>query len=253
MPTGLVPIHRLMCEMSPGDAVRILRSAGQIGLWDADGGAVPVTVTDQIGRELIGTAPRFTVSGGQLLSTRLLTSDGDPHTVRLVVEEAAYESPELARVRLAIESVELDPRHRRAPRLRSGGTAWLTALNCQEVVDGDRVDGTIVDVSASGVAFSSNRVLRRGDCLEFHGRFFSETVDGEVRVASLRQAAVPDRTIYGCEFIAMDDETREQVDRIVSGERRTSVDLSAIQALVQAHRSADAARETGRRRRFLRG
>lgn len=240
-----------MHDMSPDDAARILRSAGQIGLWDADGGAVPVTVTGELRHGLTGTAPRFVVSGGQVLTTRVLASDGDPYTVSVIVEHAAYESQELASVQLAVRSVELDPRHRRSPRLRTGGTAWLIALNCRDVVDGDRVDGAIVDVSSSGVAFGTSRVLRRGDYLQFHGRFFAETVEGEVRVASLRRAAVPDRTIYGCEFIAMDDMSRARLERVLSGERRQSVDLTAIQELVEAHRSEQSA-GSGRRRRFRR-
>jgi len=241
-----------MHEMSPDDAVRILRSAGQIGLWDADGGAVPVTITGELRHGLTGTAPRFAVAGGLVLTTRVLASNGDPHTVTLLVEHAAYESQELASVQLSVRSVDLDPRHRRSPRLRIGGTAWLVALNCRDVVDGDRVDGAIVDVSSSGVAFSTSRLLRRGDYLQFHGRFFAETVVGEVRVASLRRAAVPDRTIYGCEFIAIDDASRERLRRLLSGERRESVDLTAIHELVHAHRSGQTA-EAGRRRRFRRG
>lgn len=236
--------------MALDDAVRILRSAGQVGLWDADGCAVPVTVTGTFAGGLTGTAPRFAVSGGQLLSTRVLATDGEPFTVRMVVEEAEYESPELAGVRLRVLAAELDPRHRRSPRLQSGGSAWLTALNCQDVVDGDRVDASIVDVSASGVAFSSNRVLRRGDYLLFHGRFFAETVEAEVRVASIRAAAVPERTIYGCEFVGMEADSRARLERILSGVRRPGVDLAAIHALVESHRSSDA--EAGRRRRFLR-
>jgi hypothetical protein len=241
-----------MHEMSRDDAARILRSAGQIGLWDADGGAVPVTVTGELRSGLTGTAPRFAVSGGQVLTTRVLALGGEPFTVRLFVDHAAYESPELASVHLTVESVELDPRHRRSPRLRTGGSAWLIALNCRDVVDGDRVDGVIVDVSASGVAFSTSRVLRRGDYLQFHGRFFAETVEAEVRVASLRPAAVADRTIYGCEFVAIDEESRRRLERVLSGERRQNVDLRAIQELVEAHRAEPAA-EGGRRRRFLRG
>jgi len=236
--------------MALDDAVRILRSAGQVALWDADGCAVPVTVTGTFPGGLTGTAPRFAVSGGQLLSTRVLATDGEPFTVRMVVEEAEYESPELAGVRLRVLAAELDPRHRRSPRLQSGGSAWLTALNCQDVVDGDRVDASIVDVSASGVAFSSNRVLRRGDFLLFHGRFFAETVDAEVRVASIRGAAVPERTIYGCEFVGMEPDSRARLERILSGVRRPGVDLTAIHALVESHRSGDG--EGSRRRRFLR-
>jgi hypothetical protein len=241
-----------MCEMSPGDAARILRSAAQISLWDADGGTVPVTVVGEFPRGLVGTAPRFMVSGGQLLSTRVLASNGDPYAVSLVVEQAEYESAELATARFAIRSVVMDPRHRRSPRIRSGGTAWLIALNCQDVVDGDRVDGAIVDVSVSGVAFSSNRVLRRGDYLRFHGRFFADTVEAEVRVASTRPAAVPERTIYGCEFIDIDRESRACLERLVSGERRAGADLSAIHELVEAQRSPEPS-EPRRRRRFLRG
>jgi hypothetical protein len=119
-------------------------------------------------------------------------------------------------------------------------------VNCQQVVDGDRVDGTIQDISVSGVGFTSSRVLRIGDRLQFHGRFFSDEVEGEVRVASVRPSAIADRSIYGCQFIHLDDESRGRVERLLRGERAPSADLSLIRNLLEEQR------ESPRKRRFFR-
>ena len=93
-----------------------------------------------------------------------------------------------------------DEQRRNDPRFPAGGEAHLVAVNCQEVVDGDSVRGRIVDVSASGVAITTDRVLRRGDRLRFQGRFFTEAIEAEVRVMSIRGADTG-RRIYGCRFL----------------------------------------------------
>ena len=98
--------------------------------------------------------------------------------------------------------------------------AWLAAVNCQHVVDGDRVDGTMVDLSVDGVAFATNRVLRPGDRLLFHGRFFAEHVDADVRVSSVRESAAPGRLIVGCSFVEIDPENRARVERLAARDPR---------------------------------
>jgi hypothetical protein len=235
-----------MSEISTGDALRILHAAEQVALRDPDGNELPLMVTGEHADGLEGFAPRFAVSVGMTLTTRVVSPDGEPWALRFVIDEATIASPDTAAVRLRLERCQLDPFRRLAPRLHTGGAAWLIAVNCQQVVDGDRVDGTIQDISVSGVGFTSSRVLRVGDRLRFHGRFFSDEVEGEVRVATVRPSSIADRSIYGCQFIQLSDESRARVERLLRGERAPSADLSLIRSLLEEQR------ESPRKRRFFR-
>jgi hypothetical protein len=71
------------------------------------------------------------------------------------------------------------------------------------------------DLSREGVAFATNRVLRPSDRLTFHGRFFADTVEAEVRVTSVREAA-SGRLIVGCAFIEIDAENQARVERLAA-------------------------------------
>jgi hypothetical protein len=235
-----------MGEMSPVEALQILRAAGELALRDADGHEVSLTVAEVVADGLEGTAPRLAVAADMVLTTRLVSPDGDPWVLRFVVEQARFATQETADVRLRLDLCQPDPHRRLAPRLRTGGKAWLTAISCQEVVDGDRVDGSIQDISESGVAFGSSRVLRKGDRLTFHGRFFSDEVVAELRVISARPSAVADRTVYGCQFIEIDESSHAIIGRLLRGERAPSADLSLIHSLVEEQREAP------RKRRFFR-
>jgi hypothetical protein len=117
-----------------------------------------------------------------------------------------------------------------------GGVAWLEAVNCQEVVDRDRVDGTLDDLSRTGVAFTTARVLRVGDRLMFHGRFFADSISGEVRVASVRPAHQPGHTVVGCRFLHVDHDSIAKIDRVLSGgqepHEQPSLSIAALRELV---------------------
>jgi hypothetical protein len=204
-----------MASLSHQQAISMLFSGLAADLEAEEGATVTVQPSGMAGDTVWVTAPRLEIAGGMRLRGRLLDSDGEPWIVALVVDEADYHSHELARVRLRADSVTADASRRRNPRVRAGGIAWLSAVNCQHVVDGDRVDGTMVDLSRDGVAFATNRVLRPSDRLTFHGRFFADTVEAEVRVISVREAA-SGRLIVGCAFIEIDAENRARVERLAA-------------------------------------
>ncbi len=239
-----------MVEFSPGEALGILQAAGEVALRDPDGHEVTVDVHGVLADGLQGTAPRLAVAGGMSLTARLVMPTGEPWLLGFVIDEATFLNHERTDVRLRLERCIPDPHRRLSPRLRTGGTAWLSAVNCQDVVDGDRVDGTIMDISVSGVGFSSSRVLRVGDRLLFHGRFFSDPVEAEVQVASVRPSDIPDRAIYGCLFLDIDGSSHEQIERMLRGERAPSADLSLIHSLVEQQR--DTHRDAPRKRLFRR-
>ena len=166
------------------------------------------------------TAPRLQVAGGMRLRGRLIAADGEPWVVSLVVDEADFYSHDLARVRLPRRRGGRRRQPPAQPARPRRDDSWLAAVNCQHVVDGDRVDGTMVDLSLEGVAFATNRVLRPSDRLTFHGRFFAEQVDAEVRVTSVRESGVAGRLVVGCNFIDIDAANRGRVERLTSGESR---------------------------------
>jgi PilZ domain len=239
-----------MASLSRQQAISMLFSGLAADLEGEEGATVTVQPSGMAGDTVWVTAPRLQIAGGMRLRGRLLDSDGEPWIVALVVDEADYHSHDLARVRLRADSVTADASRRRNPRVRAGGIAWLSAVNCQHVVDGDRVDGTMVDLSRDGVAFATNRVLRPSDRLTFHGRFFADTVEAEVRVTSVREAA-SGRLVVGCAFIEIDAENQARVERLAGNapaQGRPAATFSELRLL-----AADGEPEQGGwRRRFKR-
>jgi hypothetical protein len=217
-----------MADLSRQQAISMLFSGLETALENQDGSNVVVQPSGMAGDSVWVTAPRLSVAGGMRLRGRLVTADGEPWVVTLLVDEADYYNHDLARVRLRAEQVAPDDSRRRNPRVPSGGMAWLAAINCQHVVDGDRVDGTMVDLSIDGVAFATNRVLRPGDRLLFHGRFFAEHVDADVRVSSVRESGAPGRLIVGCSFIEIDPENRARMERLAARDPRPSSEVAAV-------------------------
>jgi hypothetical protein len=183
------------------------------------GGLLRVSLMTLDGEHAVVTAARLSVATGMTLTGRVVGPDSRPWEIHLLVDDASYHTPDLAMVRLHPTAIGIDESRRAAERVPIGGVAWLEAVNCQDVVDGDRVDGTLEDLSRTGVAFATARLLRVGDRLIFHGRFFADSISGEVRVASVRPASIPGHTIVGCRFLELDADSIARIDRILSGGR----------------------------------
>lgn len=227
-------------EIPPFSEALLALFVDRKGELETDAGErLEVSATEFDRERVTATAPRLSVGEGRELSGRINRSGDDALLVRLVIETAAYQSDELARVRLRAVDVVPHPLRRRAARVPAGGTAWLEAVNCQEVVDGDRVDGVMIDVSEQGLAFTTDRLLRPGDRLLFHGRFFSERVDADVRVAVARAADSGGRRLVGCMIVEIDTENLARLRRIVSGEARPApptLDLGSLRSAADAGR-----------------
>jgi hypothetical protein len=188
---------------------------------EADGRALELTPLSHEGTRLTATADRLTIGNARQLVARVHGDDLRPWLVRFEVESAEFHSAQLAKAVIRARSIGLDERHRQADRTSLGGHARLVAINCQNVVDGDVVEGSIIDVSDNGVALLTRRLLRPGDLLEFSGRFFATVVTAEVRVA--RVAPSDDQMLAGCTFTS-----------IAVAERRKLRDVTAIRPAGEA-------------------
>ncbi|MGZ4430788.1 MAG: PilZ domain-containing protein [Gaiellales bacterium] len=241
-----------MTPLFPDEAAGLLFRTREADLEVGRGAFVRVHADLIDGDVVSGTAPRLSVSEGMHLTGRVLGPDGRPWEVGLHVGEARYHTPDLARVRLEVVTVRVDQSRRAAQRVPIGGIAWLEAVNCRDVVDGDRVDGTLEDLSKTGVAFATPRVLRKGDRLTFHGRFFADSISGEVRVMAVRPASVPGLSIVGCQFIDIRPGDADRIERILSGGRgpAPSVDITAIREMAVGDQGQDGG---GWKRLFRRG
>jgi hypothetical protein len=225
-----------MTPLSPVDAMSLLFGRQTVELELDGGGLLRVSVMTLEGERVVVTAPRLSVATGMALTGRVVGPDGRPWELHLFIDDAAYHTPDLAMVRMHPTSIDVDESRRATERVPIGGVAWLEAVNCQDVVDGDRVDGTLEDLSRSGVAFATARLLRIGDRLIFHGRFFADSISGEVRVASVRPAATPGHTIVGCRFLEIDQASVARIDRILTGgrepvEQPRGISLAALRDL----------------------
>lgn len=227
-----------MARLTPTEAIALVFGGLGATLETESGDPIPVQATGTKGARVWATAPRLQVAQGISLRGRIVSPhDQRPWMVAFEVEDAQFHTNELARVRLRAVSVGLDETRRRNVRVPAGGVAWLTAVNCLDVVDGDRVDGTIVDLSRDGLAFATARVLRNGDRLVLHARFFAQEVDAEVRVMSTRPAS-GGRTIAGCSFIDIDRENQRRVDQLIAAadsmpdRRDVPLDMGALREAV---------------------
>ena len=189
-------------------AVALLADA-PISARDAQGRTLDLTPQSHSGTRLTVTADRLRIGDADTITARVHGDDLRPWLVSFEVESASYQSAELASVVLRARAIKLDDKHRQADRTSLGGHARLIAINCQNVVDGDLVEGSIVDVSDNGVALHTRRLLRPGDRLTFSGRFFATVVEAEVRVA--RVSEIGGQLQVGCTFIAIDAAQRAKL------------------------------------------
>jgi hypothetical protein len=226
-----------MARLNPSDAVRMLFAGLTAELESDTGDRIPMQATGMKGAKVWATAPRLAVRAGMTLRGRIIVpEEAQPWLVRFETEDASFHTNELARVRLRAVSVGPDRSRRLTQRVPAGGVAWLIAVSCRDVVDGDKIEGTIVDLSESGVAFATRRVLRLQDRLIFSGRFFAEHVEAEVRVTSLREGE-NGRTIAGCAFIDINAAQRARVQRLIAAadsppERPAGVDVGTLREAV---------------------
>jgi PilZ domain-containing protein len=224
-----------MTPLSFQEAADLLFAQPEVELELTGGGLLRIHRLAVEGDRATATAPRLSVATGMFLTGRIFGPDGRPWEISIHVDDASYHTADLAMLRVQVTGVEVDQSRRNSERVPIGGLAWLEAVSCQEVVDGDRVEGTLEDLSRTGVSFTTSRVLRVGDRLMFHGRFFADSISGEVRVASIRPASSLNHAIVGCRFLDIDPESIARIDRILSGGRnsaplRQSVDLTSLRS-----------------------
>jgi len=207
-----------MSQPSFERAVELLSRTGSADFERDIGGTLTVAITRTFDAQLTGTADRMRVVGGMELAGRVVVA-GRRYRVTMLCERAVLETADDARIRLRVVSVAEEGAETivLASRQTLQRPGRMTAIYCQDVVDGDAVDGTIIDLSRLGVTFQTTRLLRRGDRLFLRARFFAEPLETTVRVSSSR--VVNGSVIAEGGFSVPTRELAELVERIASVRR----------------------------------
>jgi hypothetical protein len=170
--------------IDPSQAATLLVAASAADLETEDGGVVEAWTISAVGDIVEASGPRLQLWAGMQLWWRFLDEQGHPYRAELHVLEARFNSNSRARLRLQVIAVAADRSSRQADRCIVSGSALLTAVNCERIVDTDRMHAALHDLSASGVGLvlDDDRV-RPGDRFVLRVRFMEGTIDTDVRVA----------------------------------------------------------------------
>jgi hypothetical protein len=120
-------------------------------------------------------------------------------------------------------------------RHTAGGEAHLEVVECQRIAVPSEVRGQVLELSTDGFAFSTTAPLREGDRLRFHRRWLAEKVQGDVRVASVRNADRPGSLVVSCWFVDIDPSSRAAIGRVLARAtaKRNPVDYQGLLSLAE--------------------
>ena len=188
--------------MSCPDAARRMVAASAADVETRDGGTVEVWTITSEGDTVHASGPRLQLWGGMQLSWRFLDEHGTPFRAELDVLESRFKSTARADLVLQVRAVTSDRASRAHVRCPITGAASLTAVNCERIVDTDRLHAAFHDLSLSGMALIVfDERVRPGDRFLLRSRFMEGAIDADIRVARVSPAPGGQGVLVGAFFL----------------------------------------------------
>jgi hypothetical protein len=203
-----------MARLTKTEAIAQLTALAAVVAIDERGEGFELRPKSAMGTSLTAMTERLRLASASEAIVRVHDASGRPWVLTLRFESAAMRGTEMAEAVFRAVGLRLDPAHRKAQRVAINGRAWLTAVNCQNVVDRDVVEARIIDVADGGVAVVTTRLLRPGDRLLLRARFFATELNTEVRVARIHEEG--GLVEAGCRLIGITAEQRELLNEVIA-------------------------------------
>jgi PilZ domain len=186
-----------------------------IDVLSEDGGCFHLVLEDRQDGLLLGQAPRSAIRGDLHLLARVYYPDRGRYEVEFEVVEHFFHSLSDALVHLAVSGVRHRKARRAAPRVAISAPARAIVRYCRSLPRDATLDVRLVDVSATGCAFVTQKELDPGDLV--HLTF---TVDGralrpEARIVRLDPAPYG-RYRAGCEITEISDSDRRAISSLAA-------------------------------------
>ena len=245
-----------MIDPTVAEALARLCSDGNVRLRTPQGELFDFAVSTYADELASGTAPRELVAPGMLVTGEAGDDRFGIWRIDLRIVRAEYATPELSAVTVRATGVRPDDSRRGDERVPAGGITWLVAVDCTEVEGGTRVEGSLQDLSRTGVSFVTTWPLLPGDRLVFHGRFFTDEVSADVVVASVRPSPLPGRRLAGCTFAELPELDRLRIEKILAGSAErppaAPVDVAPLRAIAGGQLDPAAGDDAANWRRLFR-
>jgi PilZ domain len=177
-------------------------------------GALRLRLLAVHGDSIRAHGPRLRLRPGMRLRARLDGEHGQRHDVDLVVADLTQEDAFTALVKLRVTGLHRHQPGRVHARLAAGGGCGLYVISCRELPAGQQFQVEVVDLSASGLAFLTDRPFQLGDLVALMPTIEGVGVRLRARVLNTRPAT--QRTRVGCEVIAVRDDDRERLARLAA-------------------------------------
>jgi hypothetical protein len=145
------------------------------------------------------------------------------------VDAVYFEGGTLGRVELEISGVKRRKPFRAAARATASALASVRVVAGRNVPARSEFDVRLVDVSAGGVAFQTERKLARGDIVSLAAKVPDTTVFITARVVNVDRSSYG-RLRIGCELLEATAEQRRRLAEYVSSQAGSTADTSAFPA-----------------------
>ena len=141
-------------EVAAAQALSSLPGRVGVQATSQEGATLPCEPFELEGDLLRAYVPRLQLGGVQQLTLRFAVG-GQPWRGEFELEQAEYHSFEQAIAQLRLISIERDGAGRQSARATVRAAGVITAIFCQNAVDGNEYDVIVEDVSETGVQFST--------------------------------------------------------------------------------------------------
>lgn len=186
--------------------------------FSSDGGVVPFRVLAQQGIHIVAEAPRLRVRERLDLLVRTNDAAGGGHDISLTVIDVIQQADWMARLHLRVIDVQRRASERVTPRARLEETAVVHVLGARALEQDEEFEVRLADLSASGVAFVTDRRFHVGDRVAMMARVGGRSLRLQARVL---QTCVSDgeHQRVGCEIMQIADQDRRRIAELTARAR----------------------------------
>jgi len=186
-----------------------------IDVLSEDGGCFPLVLEGREDGMLLGHAPRNAIRDDLHLLARIYYPDRGRYEVELEVVEHFFQSLTEALVHLAVSGVRHRKARRAAPRVAVSTPARAVVRYCQSLPRDTALEVRLVDISATGCAFVTQKELDPGDLVHLTFQMDGRELRPEARIVRLDPAPYG-RYRAGCEITEISDSDRRAISSLAS-------------------------------------
>jgi PilZ domain len=186
-----------------------------IDVLSEDGGCFSVTISSREEDLLLGHAPRGAIRNDLHLLARVFHPGRGRYEVEFEVADHFFHSVSEAQVHLAVSGVRHRKARRASPRVAVSTPATAVIKYCRSLPRDTQLEVRLVDVSATGCAFVTQKELAAGDLVRLGFTLNGRQMEPEARVVRIDPAPYG-RYRAGCEITEMADGDRKAVSALAA-------------------------------------